>query len=330
VTRTRTAFSPAASPRVVPLVLGLVLALLVLVLLGAGAGPADGSTGATGAVRVADSRGNGGLTTLRMLHRPGGDRSSLRSRRPPEVHGVLRFGRTLVARHGAWSRRPDRFRYQWLRAGRPIPGATARRHVAEVAQGDGVVDLEGLAFRAGWGPGRARSAQTGRVRHRGPVRHVVTYHVETRGRVVADLAVFRRQLQATYDDPRGWRGTGVRLRRVRHGGDLTVVLAEADAVPRFSAGCSARWSCRVGRYVVVNQARWVHGTVAWREAGGRLRDYRSMVINHETGHWLGQGHRTCPRPGAPAPVMQQQSKGLDGCRGNAWPTAAERTLPRWW
>ena len=51
-----------------------------------------------------------------------------------------------------------------------------------------------------------------------------------------------------------------------------------------------------------------------------------MVVNHETGHWLGHGHRVLPATARPAPVMQQQSKGLDGCRPNPWPTAAERRV----
>jgi hypothetical protein len=48
-----------------------------------------------------------------------------------------------------------------------------------------------------------------------------------------------------------------------------------------------------------------------------------MVINHETGHWLGQGHRYCPRRGAYAPVMQQQSISLQGCRAHIWPRRNE-------
>jgi hypothetical protein len=48
-----------------------------------------------------------------------------------------------------------------------------------------------------------------------------------------------------------------------------------------------------------------------------------MVVNHETGHWLGHGHLGCGGAGRLAPVMMQQSKGLDGCKHNPWPLASE-------
>jgi hypothetical protein len=140
----------------------------------------------------------------------------------------------------------------------------------------------------------------------------------TRGRITTSVRDFRALAQETYDDARGWRAGGTQFRPVRRGGDFTLVLAEAQLVPSFSSGCSAMWSCRVGRYVIINQERWKHASPAWNRARRGLRDYRHMVVNHETGHWLGRGHAGCPGRG-PAPVMMQQSKGRGGCTFNPWP-----------
>jgi len=162
----------------------------------------------------------------------------------------------------------------------------------------------------------------------GASRREVTYSVITRGVITASMKVFRRQAQETYDDQRGWRGGGVQFRRVRRGGDFTLVLASARAVPTFSSSCSSTWSCRVGRFVIINQLRWKHASPAWNAAGRSTRDYRHLVVNHETGHWLGRGHVGCPAGGGKAPVMMQQSKGTGRCRLNPWPLPWERAAVR--
>jgi hypothetical protein len=240
----------------------------------------------------------------------------------PRVTGGSRFGQVLSFETVQATPAATRLSFQWLRAGRPIAGRTERRHRLSVADVGRLVALRVTLRRAGYAPAVATSAAR-RVQHRMGVRHAVTYHVETRGRITADVATFKRLAQASYDDPRGWRGGGVSFRRVARGGDITLVLAEASWLPRFSSGCSAEWSCRVGRFVVINQTRWLHASPMWHRTGGSLRDYRHMVINHETGHWLGHGHASCPGRGALAPVMQTQSKGLDGCRPNPFPVASE-------
>ena len=159
-----------------------------------------------------------------------------------------------------------------------------------------------------------------------PVSRRVTYSVRTRGRVTASMKVFRRQAQETFDHRRGWRTAGVGFRRVRRGGDFTLVLAAAGTLPSFSSGCSVQWSCRVGRHVVINQLRWARASPAWNRAERSLRDYRHMVVNHETGHWLGLGHASCG--GGRAPVMMQQSKGTGSCRFNPWPLEREAAAVR--
>jgi hypothetical protein len=143
----------------------------------------------------------------------------------------------------------------------------------------------------------------------------------------SDLEQFARVVAATYTDPRGWGlGGAVRFARVPAGGSFTIWLAAAARVPRFGGRCDAFYSCMQDRNVVINEDRWLSGTPAWNGSGASLADYRHMVVNHETGHWLGFTHAACPGAGAPAAVMQQQSISMQGCAPSAWPSPDER---RW-
>ena len=250
-------------------------------------------------------------------------RAPLTNKRLPEIVGVQRFTRMVTATAGRWSADPSRTRYQWLRAGRPIRGATSS-HYRFVPQDVGRgVRVRVTVEAPGRTKGVATSRRTGPVQHRVDVRRTVHYSVRTRGTLVANLGEFRRLAQQTYEDPRGWRAKGVRFLPVARGGSFTLWLAAAGTVPGFSSGCSSMWSCRVGRNVIINQTRWRFASPAWNGAHRSLRDYRHMVVNHETGHWLGKGHARCPGNGRLAPVMMQQSKGTHGCRFNPWPTPAE-------
>ena len=254
----------------------------------------------------------------------GSELSPLTNTTLPAISGTPRQGQVLRADPGRWSPQRTETRYRWLRDGEPIRRAHERTYrltaldVATRLTVEGRVRADGFAWTA------AVSEPTSRIDYRVPVRRRVTYDVTTRGRITTSLATFKRLAQETYADARGWRAAGIALRQVGRGGDFTLVLAEASTLPSFGAECSTYWSCRVGRFVVINQDRWKFASPAWNQARAGLRNYRHLVVNHETGHWLGHGHAGCPGPGQPAPVMMQQSKGLDGCRFNPWPTAAER------
>ncbi len=192
-----------------------------------------------------------------------------------------------------------------------------------------------FAFRVGGtdrlGPAKYRVKLEGRDIHLSATSRVkklttvrlVTYRVETRGRIVVDMKKFKKRAQEIYNDRRGWSRAYVHFKRVRSGGAFSLVLSQASYVPSFAPICSAYWSCRAGRYVVINQNRWRWGTPYFKKAGGSLSEYRAMVVNHETGHWFGLGHASCGKAGARAPVMMQQSKGLNGCKPNPWPLPGE-------
>lgn len=86
--------------------------------------------------------------------------------------------------------------------------------------------------------------------------------------------------------------------------------------------------------VVINEARWVRGAVPFQ---GDIGSYRQYLVNHEVGHAIGyQRHEPCSDSGALAPVMMEQTFGLDNnaaamydptsikpdskvCRFNPWP-----------
>lgn len=160
----------------------------------------------------------------------------------------------------------------------------------------------------------------------GPV--VVDYNVSSRGAITASVDEFAAVVSATLNDSRGWTRLGVQFRQVESGGQFTIYLSEASQMTSFSAtGCDSTYSCRVGKSVIINQDRWVGGSQSWNDAGGDLASYRNMVINHEVGHWLGHGHRSCGGEGQSAPVMQQQSISLQGCQMNPWPLSAELYSP---
>jgi hypothetical protein len=156
----------------------------------------------------------------------------------------------------------------------------------------------------------------------GPLRRFV---VEVEDGIDVDGAEFAAAVEHTLADPRSWG----------HGGQMSfqrVGVAEAAAgnyafkVTLVSPGNMETYcpgvgtggytSCRYGERAVINLARWATAVPDYQ---GDIATYRLYVVNHEVGHALGNGHEQCPGPGAVAPVMQQQTLGLNGCVKNAWP-----------
>lgn len=136
---------------------------------------------------------------------------------------------------------------------------------------------------------------------------------------------FRRGVMSILCDPRSWTASG----RVRFEYDpearIVIKLRDPDQTEERCmrlTGLSVlkRFSCAGSREAVLNSDRWIEGSPWW---DGTVGKYRHLLVNHEFGHVLGQRHRSCRRPGAPAPAMMQQSKGLDGCLPNPWPLAYE-------
>jgi hypothetical protein len=184
------------------------------------------------------------------------------------------------------------------------------------------------------GPGTFQFARTGGevLGDSGPVRRFrvgVEHGVEETPTSVAAV------VDGALRDRRGWTALGaVRFQRVPDGAghDFTILLATSATTARLCAGAgldvvgrglpSGGVSCRTPGQVILNLSRWRQSVPHFVTEQVPLLTYRRMLVNHEVGHELGLEHQTCPGAGELAPVMQQQSLDLAGCRPNPWPYPA--------
>ncbi|MGI5252330.1 DUF3152 domain-containing protein [Actinacidiphila glaucinigra] len=142
--------------------------------------------------------------------------------------------------------------------------------------------------------------------------------------------LFADAVYKTLNDKRSWAHGGARtFERVSTGpADIVITLASPGTTATWCAksdldttvdnvSCDAASTPRT----MINAYRWAQGSETYGQE--RMLAYREMLINHEVGHRLGYGHVLCPKEGALAPVMMQQTKFLNygglTCKPNAWP-----------
>ncbi|RNL84832.1 DUF3152 domain-containing protein [Halostreptopolyspora alba] len=146
------------------------------------------------------------------------------------------------------------------------------------------------------------------------------YLVEVERDLPGDATDFADAVEIILGDERSWTSEGegpfARVDSPEEA-DFRVTLAAPDTVDELCAPLrtNGEVSCSTGNRAIINQNRWVSGVDHF---GDELETYRTYVVNHEVGHVLGRGHVECAEPGEPAPIMQQQTFGLDGCEPNGW------------
>ncbi|MFE6779460.1 DUF3152 domain-containing protein [Streptomyces sp. NPDC057702] len=168
---------------------------------------------------------------------------------------------------------------------------------------------------------------------------VVRYRVDVERGLPLEAQLFARAVHKTLNDERSWGRGGKRTFERVSSGDARFVISLA------SPGTTATWCAKSGldttqdnvscdsaatERIMINAYRWAQGAKTFRDDQTVL--YRQMLINHEVGHRLGRDHEGCPRDGALAPVMMQQTKllhtGNATCRVNAWPYPDEEDEAR--
>ncbi|WP_144009730.1 DUF3152 domain-containing protein, partial [Enemella evansiae] len=187
----------------------------------------------------------------------------------------------------------------------PAPAAPAPRPEVEVpARGSG--ELRTAAFARPAPPG-----QQGRtVKVRVQVERDLPLDPEAVAREAADVLQDGRSWTARREARFDFVGTEAAELTVKV---LTPGTTDARCLPLRTLG---EVSCQQGNSVNLNAVRWVEAVPDYH---GDVAGYRKYLVNHEVGHFLGHSHAQCPRRGAVAPVMMQQTKGLLGCQANSWP-----------
>lgn len=158
-----------------------------------------------------------------------------------------------------------------------------------------------------------------------------------------------RMVDATLANPMSWTADGaVSFQRADRGEPAFRVSLTSPLTVRADCGYDIQletscYNASTGR-VYLNLARWVRGA---RSFQGDIGSYRQYLVNHEVGHAIGYPqHEPCPADGALAPVMMQQTFGVDNsaifrldpegvvpddgatCRYNAWPFPAGAPVAR--
>ncbi len=170
------------------------------------------------------------------------------------------------------------------------------------------------------GSGQVRVAQFTRAAPAEQQGRRVRVRVEVENEMPVDPDQVAAQAATILQDKRSWPAKQkVRFDFVGAGThDVVIrVLTPATTDKRcYPLRTNGRVSCSTGSAVNLNGHRWTGGIPDY---DGDLPGYRTYLVNHEVGHYLGLGHVQCPGRGQPAPVMMQQTYGLDGCARNPWP-----------
>ena len=156
----------------------------------------------------------------------------------------------------------------------------------------------------------------------------IRYTVEVEKGLGVPQEHFAQTVRAVLTDARGWeQRDGVHFVNVTpaerakgESAQVRIVLGSPAYVDRrcLPLHTGGTLSCHADGKVLLNVRRWAQGADTY---GDDITNYRIYLINHEVGHSLGHGHRTCSGAGKRALVMIQQTKSLGGCTAWPWPTS---------
>ena len=117
------------------------------------------------------------------------------------------------------------------------------------------------------------------------------------------------------NSPDGWSQDGYFFEPVeKYKADVWIRMSLSKTIEEI-CGNSPMLSCAFlgGKHMYLCAELWFGGA---ENSGLDIQDYRQYMVSHEMGHILGKEHAKCPRKGAKAPVMMQQTLGIGECIPN--------------
>jgi hypothetical protein len=148
----------------------------------------------------------------------------------------------------------------------------------------------------------------------------INYALKIQSEINLDPLCMKNLLFLILNNEKGWTnvtGKGFQLTSVEDS-DFVFIFATPEKTDElcYPLETNGIYSCRNESEIIINNFRWKEGAA---DFGKDIETYRLYLINHEAGHLLGWQHNECPKEGAIAPVMMQQSKGTNGCLPYGWP-----------
>jgi hypothetical protein len=137
----------------------------------------------------------------------------------------------------------------------------------------------------------------------------------------ADGPYLTEQARQTLSSATGWSlGGALQFVRGSNNCDLVIHLVKPEAMAAINPACANQASCQAGADIAISSVAWAQPPGAWTNG---LEAYRSEVINHEVGHWLGFDHASCTTKNAPAHILAQPTVTIPGCSPNWYAVPTE-------
>lgn len=115
-------------------------------------------------------------------------------------------------------------------------------------------------------------------------------------------------------------GGRVQFTRVASACNFVLKLGDAKAKSLLDPACEKQTTCRIHNDLMIGKEAWAKAPAAW---SGDISSYRTELVNHVVGQWLGFDHPSCSALAAETPLLSAPSVIIPGCSPKWYAVPAE-------